>query len=270
MIHLILRERIPQIPLPFVPRSAGVNRFAGAGPKEDAPGIDAVEICTVAEGECEIEQRGLPIRLSAGQSLYKLPGEHRRKTVLSASGAVIYWATFDGAGAETFMRSYGYPAGALDTGACPVGLYEEIAGGLSAGTDHAFRRLTAVYAELTAGLVAPPTDPEAGERLFSDCILRMRTRYTDPSFNVDALTAELGVHRTTLLRLFRKKLGTTPLEYLRRCRIEHAMYLLRSTVVPVAEVAASSGFSRSNYFCRVIRRHCGATPESLRAGRREV
>ena len=91
-----LRTQKPRIPLPFHPRSAGVNNFRNAGLHVDLTGIDAVEVCTVGRGVCQIDQAGRAVVLSAGQSLYKLPGEHRRKTVLSPDGADIYWATFDG------------------------------------------------------------------------------------------------------------------------------------------------------------------------------
>ena len=83
MFSVFMRKRIPSVPLPFFPRSVGVNRFRQTGLLETMAGIDAVEICTVCKGECEIEQRGVMIPLVAGQSLYKLPGEHRKKAVLS-------------------------------------------------------------------------------------------------------------------------------------------------------------------------------------------
>ena len=66
MIKLIRRESEPGVPLPFLPRSVGTNNYAQAGPQEDIAGIDAVEICTVASGECEIEQRGSMVTLTAG------------------------------------------------------------------------------------------------------------------------------------------------------------------------------------------------------------
>lgn len=262
MLELIRREGEPSIPLPFLPRSTGINRFMHAGEQMEMGGIDAVEICTVSKGICQIEQRGVMITLSAGESLYKLPGEHRKKIVLSDSGAEIYWATFEGPGAEEFMKSYGLPAGALPTGRCPVELYEEIARNLIKGTDDALRRTTALYVELIVRLAG--SEPETDSLIFSECLRLIRTNFSDPSFNIDALSAAVDLHRTTLLRMFKKELNTTPLEYLTRCRLRYALDLLRTTKIPIAEIAASSGFQRSNYFCKVIRRHCGKTPEQYR------
>ena len=264
MIKMLVRDHVPDLPLPFLPRSVGVNKFPHAGLQENMSGIDAVEICTVARGRCEIEQRGIMTPLTAGQSLFKLPGEHRTKAVLSPDGAEIYWATFDGPGAADFMLSYGYPAGPLPTGDCPVELYEEIARNLIIGTDLAFRRMTALYIELIVRLPGMEENMEADELVLSECLRIIRSNFTDPKFNVDALAAEIKLHRTTLLRLFRRKLNTTPLEYLTQCRIRHSLDLLRTTLLPVAEVAASSGFQRCNYFCRMIRKYCGKAPQQYR------
>lgn len=264
MIRLQLRESVPDISLPFIPRSAGVNNFTHAGLQEDIGGINAVEICTVARGVCEIEQRGVMVKLSAGQSLFKLPGEHRKKVVLSPDGAEIYWATFDGPRAAGFMKSFGYPAGALPTGECPAELYEEIARNLILGTDIAFRRMVALYSELIVRLPGMEEKTDASGLIISECLRLIRTRFADPEFNVDSLAAEMNMHRTTLLRLFRRKLNAAPLEYLTQCRIRHALDLLRTTLIPVSEVAASSGFRQCNYFCKVIRRHCGKTPQDYR------
>lgn len=262
MIESIRREREPAVPLPFLPRSCGINRFTRVGQVEDMPGIDAVEICTVSRGVCQIEQQGVMVTLSTGESLYKLPGEHRKKVVLSETGAEIYWATFEGTDAADFIRSYGYSAGALPTGRCPVELYEEIARKLIIGTDDALRRATALYAELIVRLTG--SEPDSGSPVFPECLRLIRTNFSDPAFNIDAMASALKLHRTTLLRLFRKELNTTPLEYLNQCRIRHALDLLRTTQLPVSEVAARSGFQQCNYFCKVIRMHCGKTPEQYR------
>ena len=262
MLGSIRRERKPTVPLPFLPRSSGINRFVKSGLVEDMPGIDAVEICTVSRGVCQIEQQGVMVTLHPGESLYKLPGEHRKKVVLSENGAEIYWATFDGIQAADFMLSYGYPPGVLSTGRCPAELYEEIARNLIIGSDDAFRRTTALLVELIVRLTG--SEPPVENPVLPECLRLIQTNFSDPAFNVDALALSLELHRTTLLRLFRKELNTTPLEYLNQCRIRHALDLLRTTQLPVAEIALRSGFQQCNYFCKVIRQHCGKTPEQYR------
>lgn len=264
MFKLVLRRRKPEISLPFLARSCGINQYP-CGLMEDMAGIDAVEICTVASGICEIEQKGRMVRLSSGESIFKLPGEHRSKNVLSPGGAVIYWTAFDGPHAADFMQSYAYPDGALPTGDCPVNLYNSISRGLIDGSDRAFRRMISLYTELIALLPGPEPEHSRQEQFLRQCTALIRMNYPDPSFNVDGLADRMRLHRTTLLRLFREKMNCTPLEYLNQCRVDNAVQLLCTTLLPVAEIARLSGFTRSNYFCRVFRLKTGMTPEQYRS-----
>lgn len=135
---------------------------------------------------------------------------------------------------------------------------------LAVCSDESFRRLTALYADLIARLPGNASENDPEKRLFARCLHLIRTRYNDPTFNVDTLAEMMQMHRTTLLRLFRRKQNTTPREYLTRYRIGQSLYLLETTLLPVAEIAGSSGFNRCNYFCQVIRHFCGKTPEQYR------
>ena len=49
------------------------------------------------------------------------------------------------------------------------------------------------------------------------------------------------------------------------CRIELARNLLRSTDLPIKEVAASAGFENAPYFSKVFRKHTACTPMGYRA-----
>ncbi|AKJ65677.1 helix-turn-helix domain-containing protein [Kiritimatiella glycovorans] len=68
----------------------------------------------------------------------------------------------------------------------------------------------------------------------------------------------------TLQRLFREALDTTPTQYLRRLRIEHAASLLRERRCTVTEAAYASGFNDSNYFSQLFREITGVTPTAYR------
>ena len=118
--------------------------------------------------------------------------------------------------------------------------------------------------ELIARLPGSEVQTETGNQLLLECQQLILTNFSDPDFNIDALAEISGMHRTTLFRIFRRELDTTPQEYLMQCRIDHAVYLLQTTLIPVNIIAESSGFKRSNYFCRIIRSRCGRTPEQLR------
>ena len=92
----------------------------------------------------------------------------------------------------------------------------------------------------------------------------IRKNYTDPALNVDSLLKDLGVHRSTLNRIFAAEKKSSPGELIRSLRMEHALELLRATTMPVKEAAYASGFNDPAYFCRRIRKATGMTPEEIR------
>ena len=82
------------------------------------------------------------------------------------------------------------------------------------------------------------------------------------------IAAALGVSSRHLERLFRQHLGLTPQLYYRELRLRQARSLLRSTALPVSEVAAAYGFSTSSYFAKCYFDLFGRRPagERQRAG----
>ena len=66
-------------------------------------------------------------------------------------------------------------------------------------------------------------------------------RYAEP-LTVDALAAEAGVSARRLATLFRAAYGTTLHAHLAAVRLRHALTLLESTALPIAEVAARTGY----------------------------
>jgi AraC-like DNA-binding protein len=63
---------------------------------------------------------------------------------------------------------------------------------------------------------------------------------------------------------FRKELGTTPITYLQRYRINQAKTLLRDSQQTITEIALNVGFSDSSYFSRIFHRETGVSPEMFR------
>ena len=65
---------------------------------------------------------------------------------------------------------------------------------------------------------------------------------------------------------FRQELGTTPIEYLQRYRVNQAKRLLKESERSITEIALEVGFSDSSYFSRIFRRITGMSPETFRRG----
>ncbi|MBO5653701.1 MAG: helix-turn-helix transcriptional regulator [Clostridia bacterium] len=74
-----------------------------------------------------------------------------------------------------------------------------------------------------------------------------------------------GVSSQHLIRLFRKHLNSTPVGYINRTKVLHAIDLLRNTKLSVKEIAYELGFEDPNYFSRLFKREEGMSPGDTRA-----
>ena len=68
-----------------------------------------------------------------------------------------------------------------------------------------------------------------------------------------------------LIRLFKKHLGATPIDYINRNKIARAIEMLRSTEMSVKEIAYSLGFDNPNYFSRLFMKEVGLSPLQKKA-----
>jgi len=84
------------------------------------------------------------------------------------------------------------------------------------------------------------------------------------NWTVPELLETAHMSRSTLMRVFRKATGQTPIEYLIRLRIQRAMELMRQTDWSITEIALETGFNDSNYFTRQFRKATNLSPTAYR------
>lgn len=258
----IFRNDFPGIQLPFYPRGAGINCFSFNQTENHIP-QDFCEICWVAEGKCIFDNGRIRQELCAGQTFFRMPMERRYKRVTSPGGAVIYYVTFDGKNAVNFFRSFGYSGEVMDSGACPVWLFERIIRALASPAAGDYRRCCALYTELFARLI-PDGEEKKLPQFVHDCLHHIRVNCTNHNFNINILADKLAVHRSTVSRKVKQYTGMSAQQYLDKCRTDYAIELLSSTALSILETSKRAGFSRSNYFCRLIRKKFSCTPAELR------
>ncbi|MFW5788786.1 MAG: helix-turn-helix domain-containing protein [Spirochaetota bacterium] len=75
-----------------------------------------------------------------------------------------------------------------------------------------------------------------------------------------------GLSSSHFSRVFAAEMGETFVSYLNRIRCEQASELLRTTSLPVQEIAHRCGFSDHSYFTKVFRSITGAPPSAHREG----
>lgn len=109
--------------------------------------------------------------------------------------------------------------------------------------------------------IASDTTPEPSDSAVS---LANTVAYMEYHFREDITMADLasmsGMSSRHFRRVFHEIYGTSPLKYLHTLRIRSAARLLRSTDLPVTEIAIRSGYSDGNYFSGKFKQIMGIPP----------
>lgn len=85
---------------------------------------------------------------------------------------------------------------------------------------------------------------------------------------IESVLERVPVSASTLTRKFRRVLGRTPAEEIKRSRVETARRLVASTEMPLAEVAVASGLGSQSLLSRYLKEATGHTPRALRQAHR--
>jgi AraC-like DNA-binding protein len=101
-------------------------------------------------------------------------------------------------------------------------------------------------------------EPRLGRALMA-MVERPQAGYT-----VERLAALAGMSRATFTERFARRFGLTPIEFLRRRRLERAATLLATTDLPIKRVAAEVGYTSRSYFSRAFHHFYGHWPTDHR------
>lgn len=107
----------------------------------------------------------------------------------------------------------------------------------------------------------------AEKRSADECV-RRALAFIHANFAGSIAVADIADHvhlgEVQLRKLFRREVGMAPAAYLQRARLIHAARLLARYDLPLAEVAAQSGFSNECYFSTAFRSCFARTPGEYR------
>ena len=82
--------------------------------------------------------------------------------------------------------------------------------------------------------------------------------------SLNAIANEFSLNSSYLSTLFKKETGTTLTNYVNNKRIEHAIYLLNTTKLPIQEIAVQCGINDVNYFTKLFKKLKNMTPTQYR------
>lgn len=80
----------------------------------------------------------------------------------------------------------------------------------------------------------------------------------------------VGMSSSRFFALFRERLNSGPMAYLKRLRLEAAAAQLLSSDAPIKQIAADTGFANPFHLSREFRRRYGASPKEFRSLNRQM
>lgn len=95
-------------------------------------------------------------------------------------------------------------------------------------------------------------------------LAEFNSRMSDATLNVETLAAAMGLGHSQFYRKIKALTNYTPVELMRKLRLEQARAMLVSTDRNISEIAYEVGFSTPAYFTKCYRTAYGETPTELR------
>ena len=83
--------------------------------------------------------------------------------------------------------------------------------------------------------------------------------------SLEQLSKSGNVSKSECLRCFKTSMQTTPYKYITEYRLSQAAILLRSTNMPIGDIASNVGFRQISHFGKCFREKTGYSPREYRA-----
>lgn len=251
--------------LAFYVRSCGYFFLKPPDRESYRPQVDFCEIFWCMNGSMEYRGKSRNYQLKPGYVWYYPAGSSHNYSP-GPNGCEYRWLTISGPGAEQLFRGLDIQDGLNYAGACPQELFSMVEFNLdkiSQTRKTRMQALAAAFQILT--MISPGQNLENIRGSMADHAKSLvDLGYADPEFNVEKVASLLKVHRGSLSRAFAGAYGITISHYITRCRVRHAMKLLKETTLPIRDIAFQSGFNSHEYFSRVFQEQTAFTPVEFR------
>ena len=124
--------------------------------------------------------------------------------------------------------------------------------------------LCAAVAEFAAVQTAPIEQFSEHDLRCLHAARALLMRQFAPAPTIRQVARAAGMSETSLKRGFKSLFGETIFDFSVRCRMQHALGLLRERRMPVARVAEAVGYSHQTSFATAFQRHFGLRPKDAR------
>ena len=108
--------------------------------------------------------------------------------------------------------------------------------------------------------------PTASDKLIAPAVGKINAEFLKNELTVAALAEECGITESYFRRLFTRKYGVSPKEYIIRLRMGYAKDLLSSGDVSITEAAEICGYAEVTHFSREFSKRVGVPPRVFKIG----
>jgi two-component system, response regulator YesN len=84
------------------------------------------------------------------------------------------------------------------------------------------------------------------------------------SMSLDEVAHYCSLSKYHLSHLFKKEVGVSFIDLLNQIRVDKAGYYLKTSDLPVQQIAGLVGYQDANYFSRIFKRYLGCSPKEYR------
>jgi transcriptional regulator GlxA family with amidase domain len=114
--------------------------------------------------------------------------------------------------------------------------------------------------------VAGCGEPEVVRRIEQSVVFM--AQHLDRPLQVATLAAQANISPSHFFALFKRRIGSAPMDYFTRLRMQRACRLLEDTSLSVKEIASKLGYHDPFYFSRVFKSVNNLAPSDYRAALR--
>ena len=203
-----------------------------------------------SDGKEQVSEKGSVTFIPAGVS-------YRQITEIESRQIAVNFSTLENIGSEIIVFK---PESTFDAETIFRSLFRlwEIS-----HNEHSLRCMAELYTLLAALDTEYDDAARTQNKLLDKTVEIIHTNYKKSDFNVGGLPALAHVSPAYYRRVFHRIYDCSPVEYLKKLRLDYAKNLLRDGHYTIREVAELSGFSSLEYFCAEFKRATGLTPRGF-------
>lgn len=232
-------------------------------------GKDQALLFFTVEGSGEVTWKGQSCILGPGSAAVILCDTYHEYRTLPGSAWKFHWVHFSGSGLagyrgpllERLLCAYPEQPDALVSSFSELAQLDLRADILSLA--EASQCLSGMLLALLRSLARQPSSAPLHRAEVSRVADYILAHFRDP-LTTDDFARVARLSRYHLIHLFSQQMGVPPYRYLQQCRVNRAQNLLRTTDMPVSEIASSVGLPDPVNFIRHFRSITGTTPARYR------